>query len=150
MTQPEVCDAPFTVGNCGADCLELESAACISCIGEEGLGAFDCALETGNALAGPAAGTPKLELCQILLGCTYATNCAAADPVDCYCGTSGAACQTGGANGDCRAEIEASLESTAFGEIGARIGDPSYAGGVAVVRVDGARAGCGEICGSVN
>ncbi len=155
----EDCDPPFSVPNCGgprADvspgatkaCQYIESAACISCVNSAGLGYFDCANLTGVALAGPGAGRPLKTLCYDFLDCMYDTNCAAADLVDCYCGTSGTACQTGGGNGKCRAEIEASLETTLFGDIGARIGDPIFAGGVAVVRVDGSRDACGAVCGT--
>jgi hypothetical protein len=156
----ELCDPPFSANNCGgltagspagatAACTAIESAACTTCVEGAGLGAFDCSTLTGNAAAGPASGQPLKALCYKLLDCMYDTNCAAADPVDCYCGNSGAACQTGGANGKCRAEIEASLETTAFADVGARIGDPSFAGGVAVVRVDSARSACGSTCGTL-
>ncbi len=155
----ETCDPPFT-SNCGGvqanalagaspACTAIESAACGACVDTAGLGAFDCATLTGNAAAGPAAGQPLKNLCYKLLDCMYDTKCAAADPVDCYCGTSGTACQTGGGNGKCKAEIEASLETTLFGDIGARIGDPSTAGGTAVVRLDGARSACGATCGTL-
>jgi len=160
LESPELCDPVFTAPNCGGlhansvagaslGCFAIETAACSSCVATAGLGGFDCLNETGNALAGPAAGQSRQSLCYKLLDCMYDTNCAAADPVDCYCGTSGAACQTGGANGLCRTEIEGSLESTAFGDIGARIGDPSFAGGVAVTRVDGSRTDCGVTCGTL-
>jgi hypothetical protein len=160
VESPEVCDPPFSANNCGglstgsaADaspaCGSIESAACTTCVEGEGLGIFDCSTLTGNAAAGPASGQALKGLCYKLLDCMYDTNCAAADPVDCYCGNSGAACQTGGANGKCRAEVEASLESTAFADIGARIGDPSFAGGVAVVRVDSSRSACGATCGTL-
>ncbi len=157
---PVVCDPPFSANNCGGltagspagatpACGEIESAACSTCVTTAGLGSFDCATLTGNAAAGPAAGQSLKSLCYKVLDCMYDTNCAAADPVDCYCGNSGTACQTGGGNGKCRAEIEASLETTLFGDIGARIGDPSFAGGTAVVRLDGARAACGTTCGTL-
>jgi hypothetical protein len=161
IVQPlEACDPPFSGPNCGdlhpqavagatLACATIESATCSSCIATEGFDDFDCLNETGNAMAGPAAGQPRQRLCYELLDCVYDTNCAAADPIDCYCGTSGAACQTGGANGLCRAEIERSFESTAFGDIAARFGDPSFAGGVAIIRVDGSRAACGSACGTL-
>jgi hypothetical protein len=160
IESPELCDPVFTAPNCGSlhpnsvagaslGCLAIESAACSSCVATAGLGGFDCLNEVGNAAGGPAAGVSRQLLCYQLLDCMYDTNCASADPVDCYCGTSGAACQTGGANGLCRTEIERSLESTAFGDIGARIGDPSFAGGVAVIRVDGSRSACGATCGTL-
>jgi hypothetical protein len=150
VVEPEICDAPFTVANCGGECLEIEAADCSSCIaGAEagGCAVFDCSLETGSVQAGPAAGTSKIILCQALLDCMYVSNCAAADPVDCYCGTSGQACQTGAGNGACRAQMEAALETTLFGDIGARIGNPVYTGAVAVLRIDCSRATCAETCG---
>lgn len=115
----------------------------------EGLDAFDCAKEMGNALDGPAAGQSRKSLCYKLLDCVYDTKCAAGESIDCYCGSSGLACQTGAANGACRAELEAGLESTAFADIAARLGDPAYAGGVAIVRVDAAKSNCGAVCGTL-
>ena len=155
----EICDPPFSANNCGdlhagsaagatAACDVIETGACTTCVAAAGVGDFDCGTLTGNAAAGPGAGQSRSSLCYKLLDCIYDTNCGAADSFDCYCGTSGAACQTGGANGKCRAEIEASLESTAFGDIGTRLGDPGFAGGTAVVRVDGSRDTCGTVCGS--
>ncbi len=155
----EVCDPPFSENNCGGlhanykpgatpACGEIESNVCLACVMAAGVSDFDCANETGNAAAGPAAGQPLKALCYKVLDCIYDTKCAATDSFDCYCGTSGAACQTGGGNGLCRTELEAALESTAFGDVGSRFGDPSYAGGVAIVRVDGARDMCDATCGT--
>jgi hypothetical protein len=125
-----------------------ESEACKSCVAEAGFSQFDCNNETGNAKAGPAAGTSRKQLCVELLDCLYSTKCAAQDPVDCYCGTSGEACAQGGGNGSCREQIERSLESTTYGEIALHFADPKLAGGTAMTRMDGARAKCGQLCGS--
>lgn len=125
-----------------------ESAECKSCVAEAGFAQFDCEKETGNAKAGPAAGVSRKQLCTELLDCLYGTKCAADDPIDCYCGTSGQACQSGAGNGACRDQIERGLESKEYADIAAHYGDPKLAGGTAMVRMDGARAKCGQICGS--
>jgi hypothetical protein len=125
-----------------------ESEACKSCVAEAGFAQFDCERETGNAKAGPAAGVSRKQLCTELLDCLYGTKCAADDPVDCYCGTAGEACQSGNGNGACRDQIERALESKSYGDIAGHFGDPKLAGGTAMVRMDGSRAKCGQICGS--
>jgi hypothetical protein len=125
-----------------------ESDACKSCVAEAGFAQFDCNNETGNAKAGPAAGVSRKQLCTELLDCLYGTKCAADDPVDCYCGTAGEACQSGAGNGACREQLERALESKNYGDIAGHFGDPKLAGGTAMVRMDGSRAKCGQICGS--
>ena len=125
-----------------------ESEACKSCVAEVGVAQFDCAEETGNAKAGPAAGVSRKQLCTELLDCLYATKCAASDPVDCYCGSSGEACQTGAGNGVCRAQVERALETIDYSAIAVRYSDPKLAGGVAMTRMDAAKAKCGQLCGS--
>ncbi len=125
-----------------------ESEACRSCVAEAGFAQFDCDQQTGAAKAGPAAGVSRKQLCTELLDCLYGTKCAADDPVDCYCGTAGQACQSGTGNGACRDQIERALESKSYADIAAHFGDPKLAGGVAMVRMDGSRAKCGQICGS--
>ena len=125
-----------------------ESEACKSCVAEAGFAQFDCDKETGNAKAGPAAGVSRKQLCTELLDCLYGTKCAADDPVDCYCGTAGEACQSGSGNGACKAQIERALESKSYGDIAGHYGDPKLAGGTAMVRMDGSRAKCGQLCGS--
>jgi hypothetical protein len=125
-----------------------ESDECKSCVAEAGFAQFDCANETGNAKAGPAAGVARKQLCAELLDCLYATKCAAQDPVDCYCGSAVEACPSGGGNGACREQIERALESNEYAHIATHFADPALAGGTAMTRMDGARAKCGELCGS--
>jgi hypothetical protein len=125
-----------------------ESEACKSCVAEAGVAQFDCDKETGNAKAGPAAGVSRKQLCTDVLDCLYATKCAASDPLDCYCGTAGDACQKGEGNGVCRNQVERALETTDYAVIAVHYSDPKLAGGVAMTRMDAARAKCGELCGS--
>ncbi len=125
-----------------------ESEACKSCVAEAGLAEFDCDKQTGNAKAGPAAGVSRKQLCTDLLDCLYATKCAASDPVDCYCGNSGEACQKGEGNGVCRQQVERALETKDYSVIAVHYSDPQLAGGVAMTRMDAARAKCGQLCGS--
>jgi cysteine-rich repeat protein len=81
---------------------------------------------TGVALAGPRVGTARSTLCDDLLNCVRSTACDLVQRTgidgkpgttameNCYCGTSGANCfdESRPANGSCRAETEAALEST--------------------------------------
>jgi hypothetical protein len=126
----------------------VETADCKACLAKTPFASFDCANEKGKAKAGPATGKPRKELCYLLQQCIYETDCAAKDPVDCYCGTSGQACEKGEGNGSCRAPVENAVETNDFFAVGKRFGDPAFAGGVAMTRIDGSRAACGVICGS--
>jgi len=76
---------------------------------------------TGSAEAGPRAGTARSTLCDELLTCVRSTSCDLATRTtlgqvgayveNCYCGTAGDDCFVGKANGSCKAQIEAALES---------------------------------------
>lgn len=99
-------------------------------------GTDECLHGAGVAEAGPAKGVAKSVLCAELLDCFVRTKCVPFDPSmvsqafdHCYCGDAGFACQTGSPKGPCVAQIEAAAESASFGDIGTRIGDPSYAAG---------------------
>jgi len=80
---------------------------------------------TGDAAAGPGRGEARSALCDELRACVQATSChlalrgtgtmAAAFLENCYCGTTGMEecfAEEGRANGSCRAEVEAALETT--------------------------------------
>jgi cysteine-rich repeat protein len=86
----------------------------------------DCLGLEGAASAGPGMAKPRRLLCDRLQACVRETACAAIqrpDPTtsavgvknarieNCYCGSTGKECFAGGANGGCRAEIEAALET---------------------------------------
>ncbi len=85
---------------------------------------LDCLGLEGDAKSGPARGAPRSGLCDALRTCVQDTSC---DRVSrdiggvkgaflegCYCGTAGGDCFTepGLANGSCRQEVEAALETT--------------------------------------
>ncbi len=88
-----------------------------ACLGLEGL-----------ASAGSGLGQPKALLCERLRKCVQQSGCDGATAIstrqtlagmpgvfmeNCYCGTAGQSCLTPGqANGSCRAEVEAALESS--------------------------------------
>jgi cysteine-rich repeat protein len=108
--------------NCTPTCRmpsSCESCALASCHAE-----LDACLGLeGEAQAGPRAGTARSTLCDELRLCAQATSCQLVrrtNVVDgaflenCYCGTAGDDCfeTGGGANGSCRAEVEAALETT--------------------------------------
>jgi hypothetical protein len=128
------CDA------CEAQCADWQ---------QTGYGTELCFEGPGTAQGGPAESFPLALLCGELVDCMLETGCAkaAGELVDCYCGTSGTACQTaGGANGECKDQIEAAAESTDFGDIGARFGDPLFALGRAQIVFDCYRAECPVEC----
>jgi cysteine-rich repeat protein len=79
---------------------------------------------TGEAAAGPRRFVPRATLCDELRTCVQESSCHlfprqigggnTAHLENCYCGTAGNACfeEPGAANGTCRTEVEAALEST--------------------------------------
>ncbi len=73
-----------------------------------------CSAYTKMAAAGPARGTNRSQLCFSVYACTVRTRCAIDHGATyCYCGDiTLAECQAGHAKGDCKAEIEAGLETT--------------------------------------
>lgn len=148
----EVCDPKFTVNDCGADCNTITSAACFTCENSAATCAdfVDCGTAVGNAAAGsPAAGTPKSLLCNETLDCVRDSGCAAGGnaPIKCYCGTANAAdCQAGLGNGACKAQLEKSLETTAFATIAQRIGNTGFGGGIAMARIDCDQTFCSAQC----
>jgi len=103
---PTACDA-CSAGYCNTDPSILD----------------DCWNLPGEAEAGPGEGKAKSLLCTELRSCVLETAC---DQIvrttegitekfleNCYCGTAGDACfnSSGSANGSCKAEVEAALES---------------------------------------
>jgi hypothetical protein len=82
--------------------------------------------------------------------CIYSSGCGAKAGLvftNCYCGTSGSACTTpGAANGPCKSQLEAALDTTSPLAISTNIGDPSFGGGVAQVRVACDKTQCASAC----
>jgi len=78
--------------------------------------------------------------------CFRTSNCAKDGASLCYCGTSGASCYSGGANGACRTQIEAGLETTVGADIASRSGDPTYGAGLALLRVGCDKDICPTAC----
>lgn len=111
-------------------------SACDACA------ATSCSLEidpcldlAGEAHDGPQAGAARAALCDALRECVHATGCAGDTAVSagsgfgagrflehCYCGAGGEACFDGAANGSCREEVEAALETTDPVTILSRVG----------------------------
>ena len=107
-----------------------------------------CLHGPGVAQAGPAKGVELSLLCAEALDCFYTSKCNAPghDIVECYCGTSGTACPTGGANGPCVPEVESSAETAAYADITARFGDATYALGRAALVMQCYNMYCPEKC----
>jgi len=89
----------------------------------------ECYAAVGNAASGPAAGTPKAQLCVAFLTCAYEHHCAVNGAEECYCGAGVPinTCLTQGGSGVCKAQAEAAAESTAALTIAERFVDPAYA-----------------------
>lgn len=127
------------------------SEACTSC---ENTPATCGSYATCESLAGNAPdGTPKSQLCKETLACIRDSGCANdGKPVlkFCYCGSANVAdCQSGKADGPCKAVFERSLEeggSATFAQIAGRIGNTSYGGGVAMKRIQCEQVFCRKQC----
>ncbi len=135
----KVCDA------CEAKCKRWAAADGASPY-PMGLGTDLCLNGPGIAQAGPAKSVELSVLCAELLSCMVTSDCYRAQFDDCYCGTSGVACQTGGANGLCRDEIEAAAESDQIGLIGEHLSDIAYAVGRASMVEQCYRTECPSEC----
>ncbi len=148
----EVCEPAFSANDCGKTCGHITSAACFNCENDPATcqDFVDCGSVSGNAAAGsPAAGTPKSNLCNETLDCVRKSGCAANGNgiIKCYCGTANTAdCQTGGANGACKAQLERGLETTTFAQITQRLKSPQFGGGIAMARVDCDQQACQAPC----
>ncbi|MDX2054740.1 MAG: hypothetical protein SFV15_20225 [Polyangiaceae bacterium] len=97
----------------------------------------NCTNATGNAVAGPAAGQPKKNLCGDMIACAEATKCYAGSTgagESCYCGTADqVGCISGLADGACKMEAEKAAESSVGLTIGQRWVNPGYAMGLSGV-----------------
>jgi cysteine-rich repeat protein len=113
----ETCDDGNKVDGDGCSSICRDSRACEACLVTNctGDGFPLCTLAKGNAKDGPAAGVPREELCREVYACVLREGCGASGNLaECYCGTStGAACLAPrAANGPCKDDIEAGLETT--------------------------------------
>jgi|GEM_PF-1839909 len=121
----------------GGGARELTFVQCRAC--ESTACPFDlsaCEQATGNATAGPKAGTPKKDLCTALVACMRRSQCVKpedGDQASCYCGaTDETTCITAGGTGPCKAEWEAAAESTSAAVItGEHYTDTMWASGLA-------------------
>jgi hypothetical protein len=124
------------------------SAACLGCENTPATCAAysSCDAATGNT----ADGTPKSQLCKETLDCVRDSGCAAdgRPPLKfCYCGTANVAdCTAGRADGPCKAVLERSLEGNAFAQVAQRIGNQTFAGGLAMKRIDCDQVFCRKQC----
>jgi hypothetical protein len=163
----EVCDEPggnnYAALNCGGiwdpaltppggsrnACRSFEYPGCQPCLdGRTECTGLTCETLSGNAQDGSAAGQPKANLCRKVLDCVYDTGCdydqRGINTRACYCGT--AADCSSGANGACKAVIEAAAEATDFTMVNARLDDPAFAAGKALRRIN-CQGPCYDSCG---
>lgn len=144
VESPEQCDdGNFTFGDsCTPSCRSMTT--CDTCANTQCTDEVDACLGLeGVAELGPRQGMARSALCSRLRDCIHDSGCnldtaiayrpnlggEPADPThpgvpeNCYCGTSGLDClQEGAANGSCRAEIEAALETDDPYQIIQRVG----------------------------
>jgi cysteine-rich repeat protein len=134
----ETCDDgnPIPGDGCSPTC-QREASACDTCSATNCSSELEACLGlSGVAQAGPRAGTPRSVLCDALRACVYRTACHLATRApagvdegefleNCYCGTSDTRCfdTPGRANGSCRAQVEAALETTDPGVLLGRMGE---------------------------
>ncbi len=115
----------------------------------------------GAAQAGPRVGTPRSTLCDELRTCVQATSCQlvsrenagvkGAFLENCYCGTAGDDCfeTPGAANGSCRTQVEAAVESEKPTTLAGRLSGadrryPVFAAAKALLACE--QSGCGSNC----
>jgi cysteine-rich repeat protein len=149
---PEQCDdSNFTFGDsCTPSCRSVTT--CDSCAEASCQVPVDgCLALTGLAQGGPSNGMPRSALCSRLRDCIHDSGCNLntaiahrptlggtpqnplnpGQPENCYCGNSGMDCMLpGAANGSCRAEVEALLETDNAYQVVQRVGgyDPTFPG----------------------
>lgn len=111
-----------TLSICPAPADACEECTCDSC--SDAMSACDN-LE-GTATEGPAAGSPKAELCQAVVACGRDAGCRGSD---CFCGAGVdlVVCLTGGAEGPCKEPIFAAAETQDPAEVSGRQSTPGYA-----------------------
>jgi cysteine-rich repeat protein len=113
----EACDDGNKVDGDGCSSICTDTHACEACLmtncSDNGFPL--CTSAKGNAKDGPAAGVPREELCRDVYACVLRTHCGSSGNLaECYCGTmTGASCLAPrAANGPCKDDIEAGLETT--------------------------------------
>ncbi|HEY5374151.1 MAG TPA: hypothetical protein VIK01_10730, partial [Polyangiaceae bacterium] len=155
----QVCSAAFAIDECGPNCTQITSDACQACEHADTSACYDDGDPTDGssllnmaaviAFYGGVASPARVQAGIAAEACIYSTGCANNAPVftGCYCGTSGSACTSpGAANGPCKAQLEAALDTTSPAVIGTNIGDPSFGGGVAQIRISCDKTQCASAC----
>jgi hypothetical protein len=117
-------------------------AACTSCE-KANIEAGECAPEAGCDKLPPGE---DRALCVNLLNCMRATNCWIRDPSDCYCGTFKDERCLKGADGACKAEIEAATKATDTLEVGGLFFDPKVPSGYAARLISCDKEKCLDHC----
>jgi cysteine-rich repeat protein len=132
----EECDDGNSVYAAGDQCTAAcrTPTGCDTCAADQCASRLaDCMELEGVAAEGPRAGTARSTLCDALLTCVRTSACDLAQRQtlgvngafieNCYCGTSGDDCFSvpGAANGTCRAQTEAAIETTSPSTVAARL-----------------------------
>jgi len=136
---PETCDPPFSANECGGNCGAITSPACLTCGAAGSCGELqDCGL----------GGTPEYRTaCLQVLDCVRDSGCGSGLAFNCYCGTASSSdCSNGLGNGACRAALETGLQTTNPNLIADRFTDPTFGGGLAMLRVGCEQSECFTQC----
>jgi len=156
----QLCSAAFAIDECGTSCAQITTNACQACEladtsscyddGDNTDGSSLLNMKAALAFYGGANDAARVSKGIAVEQCMYRTGCAKQAGqifTTCYCGTSGGSCTTpGAANGPCKAEIEAATEATAPLDVASHIGDPTFPGGIAQIRLACDKTQCAAAC----
>ncbi len=130
-------DGGLNCNNCSSIC--TDNTACLTCLNEQCPDSIDlCSGVDGVASDGPGMGQDRVVLCNKVYKCILQSGCAirpeGSETLSCYCGDKSAdACGMAGmANGPCKAEIQAAMETFDATEVINHYTDILVAGGAAL------------------
>jgi hypothetical protein len=126
-------------------CTGLFSADCQQCLTTNCSDVVTgCDSLTDTALAGPAQGVSKAQLCNETLACVVASHCGTDDLSSCYCGTAAtdSCIDDGAANGPCKTAFERAFEAVMPLDVPVRFSDATFAGGAAMTLMQCASDNC--------
>ncbi len=140
-TANDTCETTADGGSHCNQCSPIctDNTACLACMARECPEFVDlCSGVEGVAADGPGQGKDRVLLCHQAYKCIMQSGCGIAplgnETLSCYCGDKDAAAcgQTGMANGPCRVEIQAAMETFDAAEVINRYTDLTVAGGAAL------------------
>jgi len=144
-------DGAVNCNKCSPIC--TDNTACYGCMTEQCPEFLDvCSGVDGVAAAGPGKGQDRVTLCHQVYKCVMQSGCGiypvSTPTLGCFCGDKDpdACVQAGMANGPCRAEILAAMETSEPAEVVNRYTDITWAGGAALQKVLCEVSACLDTC----